>query len=368
MTNQDSSTLGLPATKQEKIGIVLLNMGGPDSLETVGPFLYNLFSDPEIIKLPMSFLFQKILAWMIVNSRLNEAVQNYDKLDSEQWGGGSPQLPITRDQGKALKEKLDDKYHMDAPIYIAMRYWHPFTNEALEKIENDGITHLIAVTLYPHFSYTTTGSSLNELRRGLKKRGLTNKVKLSIVSGYCKKPAYLKALAGCIEEGLNNNTWTCDLKDVQILFSAHSLPVQHVKRTGDPYPKLIQACARSVMETYFPSHAWDMAYQSKVGNMPWLGPATDGVLAYYAGEKRDNILMVPISFVSEHVETLVEIDLDYMGQARDMGIEHIARAPVMNTRPDFIQLLADCVAEKVKSDSTQCLSDWGECSVPVLNG
>ncbi len=338
-----------PSSPPGKTGILLLNMGGPDCLEDVEPFLYNLFSDPEIIRLPLSFLFQKILAWMIVKSRLNEAVQNYAKLDDAEWGGGSPQLAITRQQGKALKEVLLNQSGVNYPVYIAMRYWHPFTNEALDEIAKDGIDHLVVVTLYPHFSYTTTGASLNELRRGLKHKGLNKKIQLSIVSGYCKEPDYLKALAGCIDDGLKNNEWSCDLENVQILFSAHSLPVQHVKRTKDPYPQLIEACAQSVMKTYFPTHTWDLAYQSKVGNIPWIGPATDGVLAYYAGDKTDNILIVPISFVSEHVETRVEIDLDYIGQARDMGIQHIARTPVMNTRPDFIQLLTHCVSKKLKT-------------------
>ncbi len=336
-----------------KTGILLLNMGGPDCLDDVEPFLYNLFSDPEIIKLPMSFIFQKPLAWMIVKSRLKEAIANYAKLDIKRWGGGSPQLPITREQGKALREELLNQSGVNYPVYIAMRYWHPYTNEALDQIVKDGIDHLIVVTLYPHFSYTTTGASLNELRRGLKRKGLAEQIKLSIVSGYCKEPAYLKALAGCIEEGLNNHAWTCDFSEVQILFSAHSLPVQHVEKTGDPYPKLIEACAQSVMETYFPKNQWDLAYQSKVGNMPWIGPATDGVLAYYAGKKTDNILIVPISFVSEHVETLVEIDLDYMGQARDMGIQHIARSPVMNSREDFIQMLSERVMDKINNTQKQ---------------
>ncbi len=324
-----------------KTGVLLLNMGGPDRLDSVAPFLYNLFSDPEIIRLPLSFLLQKPLAWLIVALRAGEARKNY-----AQMGGGSPQLPITRQQADALKTALNSR-GWDFPVYIAMRYWHPMTDEALDQIAEDGIENLVAVTLYPHFSYTTTGSSLNELRRRLKKRRM-DRITLSVVSGYCKASDYLDALAGCIREGLEQNPWTCPPEDVQILFSAHSLPQSHVRRTRDPYPILTERCARTVMERHFSRNKWDLAYQSKVGRMPWLGPYTEGVISYYAGQKLDNVLIVPISFVSDHVETLVEIDKLYIPEAHEQGITHCYRAPVMNTRPDFIETLVREIADKIR--------------------
>lgn len=323
-----------------KTGILLLNMGGPDRLESVKPFLYNLFSDPDIIRLPLSFLLQKPLAWLIVLLRGKEAQKNYAKM-----GGGSPQLAMTQAQAEALQKTLNSKGY-DFPVYIAMRYWHPFTDEALDQIAKDGIENLIVVSLYPHFSYTTTGSSLNELRRCLKRQGLDG-LPLSVVSGYCKTPDYLEALAGCIREGLDANSWSCAPEEVQILFSAHSLPQSHVRRTKDPYPTLTEQCARMIMDRYFPNNRWDLAYQSKVGRMPWLGPYTEGVISYYAGNGLENVLIVPISFVSDHVETLVEIDRLYIPEAHEQGVSHCYRAPVMNIRPDFIQVLVRAIEDKI---------------------
>ena len=227
-----------------KTGILLLNMGGPDTPDDVGPFLYNLFSDPDIIKLPLSFIFQKPLAWMIVNSRLKEAKANYAKMP--QWNGGSPQLPMTKKQAQSLKANLFAQLDENIPVYIAMRYWFPFTDNALEEIKKDGIEHLIVVTLYPHFSYTTTGSSLNELKRRLKAHRMDS-LKLSIVGGYCKDADYINALAQTMRDPLHNSEWTCHPNDVHILFSAHSLPVKHVERTKDPYPKLIEQLQKTMM-------------------------------------------------------------------------------------------------------------------------
>ncbi len=325
----------------KKTAVVLFNMGGPDDQDSVKPFLFNLFSDPDIIKLPLSFLFQKLLAFIIVTARGEAAKKNYQLM-----GGGSPQLTITRQQADALKNKLKQE-GLDLPVYVAMRYWHPFTEETVAQLVDDDIEHIVFTSLYPHYSHTTNGSSMNELKRVLKKKNLTDKLKLSVVPAYYKDPEYLKSLAGCMASGLEEGNWACDLKEVRILFSAHSLPVSHVERTNDPYPKQIENCCQWVMEQYFPDNEWDLAYQSKVGKMPWLGPGTDGVLAYYAGKHIDNILVVPISFVSDHIETLVEIDQEYIPEAKEMGVQHIHRAPVMNTRPDYIQLLARLVQEKL---------------------
>lgn len=327
-------------TLNKKTGVLLINMGGPDKVESVRPFLYNLFSDPDIIKLPLSFLFQKLLAKIIVTSRGKAAEENYKLM-----GGGSPQLPLTIEQKDNLKNWLNDN-HLDIPVYIAMRYWHPFTDEALDQIEKDDIEHLVVTSLYPHFSYTTTGSSINELRRRLKARGLDH-ITLSVISGYHKDPDYLNALTECIQEGLDQHDWQCDKKDVHILFSAHSLPLSHIKRTKDPYPEHIFQCADAIMKERFPNHTWDLCYQSKVGKMPWLGPYTESALQFLAAKNVDNILMVPISFVSDHIETLVEIDIEYKELAHELGIKHIYRAPVMNSRPKYISTLGNLIMEKL---------------------
>jgi len=333
-----------PHHPTKKTGVLLINMGGPDDQNSVKPFLFNLFSDPDIIKLPISFLFQKLLAFIIVQARGTEAKANYAKM-----GGGSPQLPITRQQAAALQEALTAQQH-DLPVYIAMRYWHPFTEEAINQAVADGIEHLIVVSLYPHFSYTTTGSSLNELQRVLKRKGLTQTLTTSTVEAYYDAPDYLAAWAQCIEDGLAEGYWTCPKEDVRILFSAHSLPIKHVERTKDPYPEQIEGCCEAVIQQFFPNNPWDLAYQSKVGKMPWLGPPTDGLLAFYADKHMDNVLVVPVSFVSDHIETLVELDQEYIPAGRDMGIKHIHRAPVMNTRPGYINLLARLVKTHLQAE------------------
>jgi ferrochelatase len=325
-----------------KTGIVLLNMGGPDSLESVKPFLYNLFSDPDIIRLPFSYIFQKPLAAYISSSREKEAQHNYAHM-----GGASPILPYSKAQAEGLQAELEARGHGHLNVYIAMRYWHPFTEETVAQILRDGIEHLIVLPLYPHFSYTTTGSSLNALRQELLQRNA--KLKISVIPAYYNHPHYLQAVAENIRYGLKGNTWSCPPESVHILFSAHSLPIKHVKRTKDPYPDQIFATANEIMKTYFPNNPWDLCYQSQVGKMPWLGPSTDGALHYFAGKQVDNVLVIAISFVSDHVETLVEIDRDYLSLASELQISHCHRAPALNTTPTFIGALADLVEEKLNA-------------------
>ncbi|MEB3286499.1 MAG: ferrochelatase [Vampirovibrionales bacterium] len=329
-------------TLPKKTGLLFLNMGGPDGLDSVQPFLFNLFSDPDIIRLPLSSLLQKPLAWYISSSRKKEACHNYSLM-----GGASPQLPLTREQVRHVQDMLEMKGYGQLPVYLAMRYWHPFTQEALDQIQADGIEHLIVVSLYPHFSYTTTGSSINELKRQLATRKLN--VSLSVVSGYARSRQYLEALATTIQQGLSENPWTCAEGNVHILFSAHSLPLKHIKRTRDPYPEHIYLCIKTLMEAYFPKHDWDLAYQSKVGNMPWLGPYTDSALQFYAAKQINNVLIVPISFVTDHIETLVEIDQQYIPMARTQGLATCFRAPALNSNPKFILALSDMIEDRLKA-------------------
>ncbi|MDH4379308.1 MAG: ferrochelatase [Vampirovibrionales bacterium] len=330
---------GKPLSLSAHTGVLLLNMGGPDSQDSVKPFLLNLFSDPDILRLPP--LLQPLLARYIVNSRGDEAKANY----AEMPGGGSPQLPLTRRQAEALTECLIAK-GLTVTTAVAMRYWHPYTTEALSLLRAERVEQLVVVSLYPHFSYTTTGSSLNELRRELARMGWD--VPITVVSGYCKEDWYLESLAQCIQTGLDDGHWSCPIEDVQLLFSAHSLPLLHCKKTGDPYERLTVRSVATVMKRHFPCNPWDMGFQSKVGNMKWLGPATDGVLTYFAAQKMDNILVVPVSFVSDHIETLVELDIEYIPEARELGLKHVHRAPVMNTHPSFIRGLAQSVVASIQ--------------------
>ena len=329
----------VPATPLDDIAVVLMNMGGPDDQDSVKPFLTNLFSDPDIIRLPASWLLQKPLAKLIVAKRGDEAKANYAKMA----GGGSPQRPITEAQANALQAALAEA-GLPLPVTLAMRYWHPFTDDMLAKLWAQGKRRLVLVSLYPHFSYTTFGSNLNALRRAAKQQNISPEY--TVVGGYATHPDYIAAMVATVHEALEKHTWSCAQHDVQVMFSAHSLPVQHVTRTKDPYPQLIQKCADAIM-SHFPGIQWDIGYQSKVGNIPWLSPGTDGVLHYYAGLNKQNVLMIPISFVSDHIETLVEIDIDYVELAHELGIPNCYRTAVMNTRPDYIAFLRDRVIEKL---------------------
>ncbi|MBK8189497.1 MAG: ferrochelatase [Vampirovibrionales bacterium] len=341
-------------TSPARLGVVLMNMGGPDDRASVRPFLRNLFSDPDIIRLPLSRLLQPALARWIVWRRGALAEAAYARM-----GGGSPQLPLTRLQAEALQQALAAS-GLDARVYVAMRYWRPFSEEVVRLMAQDGVTHLAALSLYPHFSYTTTGSSVKALRAALAQSPLAQ-TPLSIIAGYCRRPAYLAALAARIQEGLQAYDWTCPAEAVTILFSAHSLPVSHVRRTRDPYATHLDRCAHRVMRDYFPRNPWTMAYQSKVGRMPWLAPSTLETLSQAAARGADNILTVPISFVSDHIETLVELDEEALPMARRLGVSRCARAPVMNAHADFIELLAALTRERV-------MNRWRDAfSMPVVS-
>lgn len=321
------------ATSSRKIGILLANLGGPDSLEAVRPFLYNLFSDPDIFRFPLPWITQRLFAYLLSTSREKEAQSNYAEI-----GGRSPILPLTQQQGTLLEESLQAA-GLNAKVYLAMRYWHPFTQEAVRQMADDGVEEIIFLPLYPQFSYTTTGSSLNELKRCLAKEPRLRSTPLRMVNTYYDDPQFIQAVADTVRDALQEKTWGCHPQDVTVLFSAHSLPRRFVIRNKDPYPQQIEATCRLVMD-HFPGMKWDLAYQSKVGNLVWLGPQTDGVLAYYSATGVDNVLMVPIAFVSDHVETLFEIDLEYIPEAEELGLHHCHRAAALNDHPRFIQALA----------------------------
>jgi ferrochelatase len=260
-------------------------------------------------------------------------------------GGASPILKYSQAQAQALSEALEARGYGVLPTYVAMRYWHPFTQETLEQIVKDGIERLVVLPLYPHFSYTTTGSSLNELQRIIDSNQY--QLELSVIPGYYDHPQYLKALADNLQYSLDHQTWGCPKNEVTIVFSAHSLPLKHVKRTQDPYPDQIYDTAQQVAETYFPNNPWELAFQSQVGKMPWLGPSMDGILHYFSAMEQDNLLILAISFVSDHVETLVEIDHEYLTLARELGIQYCHRAPALNVNAAFISALADVTSQKL---------------------
>ncbi len=337
-------------------GILMLNLGGPDSLDAVRPFLFNLFSDREIIRLGPAFL-QKPIAWLISVLRAGKTKRMYELI-----GGKSPILDITRSQAEKLEQELNMPQHlptqsrMQAParrymVYTAMRYWHPFINEALQKMKEDGIDNIIVLSMYPHYSKATTGSSLSDFRQALDNFKAINtdfRPQITYIKQWYDFPPYIEALASSIAKGLTDS----GLTDFDMIYSAHSLPESFILE-GDPYLEHIKRTIsltneKLAMPPYNVKNLrWHLSFQSKTGPVTWLKPSTDETIARLSGKGCRNIVVVPISFVSDHIETLYEIDIMYGEIAREHGI-NLYRCPSLNVSPEFIGALKRLVIEKSK--------------------
>jgi protoporphyrin/coproporphyrin ferrochelatase len=326
-----------------RVGVLLLNLGGPDKLEDVGPFLYNLFSDPEIIRLPFTWL-QKPLAWFIASRRTKTSQENYKKI-----GGGSPLRRITEEQAIALRQKLVS-LGQDTNVYIGMRYWHPYTEEAVASIKKDGVDELVILPLYPQFSISTSGSSFRLLEKMWQKDEKLQGVKYTVIPSWYKQSGYLKAMANLIATEIDK---CANPNDAHIFFSAHGVPKSYVEEAGDPYQQEIEECTELIMETLNRPNSYTLAYQSRVGPVEWLQPYTEDAIGELGEKGVKDLVVVPISFVSEHIETLEEIDIEYRELAEESGIHNFLRVPALDTHPIFIQGLADLVIEALKSPSLQ---------------
>jgi len=320
-----------------RIGVLLLNLGGPDKIEDVRPFLYNLFSDPEIIRLPIK-AFQKPLAWLISTLRAKKSQENYLEI-----GGGSPLREITEAQASALEDKLKEMGH-DAKIYIGMRYWHPFTEEAIAQIKQDDVDRVVILPLYPQFSISTSGSSFRVLEEMWATDSVLNKIDYTLIPSWYEHPGYLRSMADLIEQELDKFP---NPEQAHVFFSAHGVPVSYVEEAGDPYQKEIEECTRLIMQTLGRGNDYTLAYQSKVGPVEWLQPYTDDALEELGEKGIKDLAVVPISFVSEHIETLQEIDMEYREVAESAGIENFHRVPALNVHPGFIDSLADLVVSSI---------------------
>jgi len=304
--------------KKHTSGILLLNMGGPDCLDDVGPFLYNLFSDREIIRLGPSFL-QKPLAWWIARKRAPKSREIYKKI-----GGSSPLKTISQGQAAALEQALagNGRYF----VRVAMRYWPPSAEEALAELVDLGVDELIGLPLYPHYSRATSGSSLRDLRKAHQR--IAPHLPLIEIASWPDQQEYIAALAEKIRQAANlfNN------EPFQLVYSAHSLPVSFIE-DGDPYVEEIVRTISAVEQQT--QHQGRLCYQSRSGPVQWLSPSTSEMIATLAEEGCRNILMVPISFVSDHVETLYEIGMLFREQAESLGM-HLECIESLNTDPVFI--------------------------------
>lgn len=383
----------IDTTDKDKIGVILLNLGGPDSLDAVKPFLYNLFSDSQIIKLGPPFL-QKPLALLIATTRAKKTKKFYSLV-----GGKSPILDITLAQARALEELLNKQNESenrrigekrtseiqsftDSPshrftvspsfrVYVGMRYWHPFIGEVIPEIYNSGIRRLIALSLYPHYSIATSGSSLSKF----KEVAAEYPIEFLSICSWFDHPLYIEALVDVIKKGLKSFSLETSgisatdtdkspltpftegglggitekggkggFDDIHILFSAHSLPQKMIDE-GDPYVNQIMATIGEITKRL--QIEWHLSYQSRSGPVKWLEPSTDEEIKRLAKEGIRNILVVPISFVSDHIETLYEIDILYKNLAEGLGVA-LRRVDSLNTHPVFIEALKDMVQRIVK--------------------
>jgi len=311
-----------------KTGVILLAMGGPDSLQAVQPFLYNLFSDHEIIRIPRPI--QRPVAWIISKLRAKKTIHYYELM-----GGKSPQKEQTLEQAGKLQEALGEEFK----VVVAMRYWHPFTEEALDELFKEEIERILLLPMYPQFSKTTTGSSFKEFDRVYGK-GKYPRVPVIRVRDYHDHPLYIEAMVKNIKENLE------DPSGYTFLFSAHSLPL-YVIREGDPYQRQTEETVRLIMAG-FPGISYRLGYQSKVGPIKWLEPMTEDLIRELAQGGVRKLAVIPVSFVCEHSETLYELDILYREVAESLGIKDFRRIPTLRSHPLFIRALREIVLSALK--------------------
>lgn len=316
-----------------KIAVVLFNLGGPDSPAAVRPFLFNLFNDPSIVALPAPARF--VLAQIISRRRARVASAIYAKL-----GGSSPLLANTQAQARALEAALASAG--ETRVFIAMRYWHPMSGETAAAVKAFAPDRVVLLPLYPQFSTTTTGSSRRVWEAAARDVGLT--APTSMVCCYPAEPGFVSAVAELTRAGLQA---AAPAGRARVLFSAHGLPKKVVKG-GDPYQWQVEQSAAAVVRALaVPDLDWVVCYQSRVGPLEWIGPATDAEIDR-AGRDRVPVVLVPIAFVSEHSETLVELDIEYRHRAAAAGVPAYIRVPTVSTHPAFVGGLAQTVRHALR--------------------
>jgi protoporphyrin/coproporphyrin ferrochelatase len=330
--------------------VVLFNLGGPDDLASVEPFLVSLFSDREIIELPFGAALQPAFARLIAKLRGPSVRRNYALI-----GGGSPQLRLTQQQAAALQRRLNDAVpgSADYRVFIAMRYSRPSSEDALAAIAAAGIRRIVTLTLFPQYSKATTGSSRREFDRVLARpewRRLGFEV--THIDRYAADEGYLDAMAERVTKAWDRIPRHRRLETV-LLFSAHGLPQKFID-AGDPYVDEIEATRRGILERVNLPCRQVLAYQSRTGPVKWIGPGTEDTLVALAHEGVTDVLIVPLSFVSDHIETLYEVDLLFRGAAENAGITGYSRTESLNTSPLFIDALAELVQDHQRESACAC--------------
>jgi ferrochelatase len=332
-------------------GLLALNLGGPRTLADVRPFLERLFADREIIRFPGGALGQRLIARMVVRARLRAVQRNYESI-----GGGSPIYRLTLAQLDGASRVLAARSGRAIRPYIAFRYTAPSSDDALRAMNADGVEDVVVLTLYPHYSTATTGSSLRALQRALQRTGLEGRFRFRVIDRWHDDPGYLNLLAERVREGVA--AWPAERRrDVALVFSAHSLPMSFVEQ-GDPYPAEIAETVGAVMSrlgSEAPAYAV-LSYQSQTGPVRWLEPRTDRTLEELAREGMRDVLVVPISFVSDHIETLYEVDQLFADAAARAGITTFRRTRSLNDDPAFIAVLASLAEQALGA---------GACEAPL---
>lgn len=313
-----------------RLGVVLFQLGGPDTLAAIEPFLFNLFCDPDIIDFPFARIGRRPLAKLISTTRAHKVQHHYSVI-----GGGSPIRRFTERQAQALEAELG-AHGVDARCFVAMRYWHPFTQEAVAQLRAAECDEVVLLPLYPQYSSTTTGSSLNEWQRHFH-----DDVPVQIVEPFYRHPMYLDAIVEKIEQALARFPVPAR---PEIVFSAHSVPMSVIAK-GDPYQRHIEETVQLLMQRGGWANHHRLCYQSKVGASKWLQPSLHRTLRDLSAEKIKEVCVVPVAFVSDHVETLGEINHEAREEAHNLGITQFEMSAGLNDSPKFISALSQLVLE-----------------------
>jgi protoporphyrin/coproporphyrin ferrochelatase len=341
-----------------KKAIILFNLGGPDKLENVKPFLFNLFNDPAIINLPTILRYP--LAKLISNRREPVAKKIYQEL-----GGSSPILKLTQDQSNALEKSLNKKDSNNThKCFIAMRCWHPRAEEIIKDVKLYEPDEIILMPLYPQYSAATSGSSIKEWKNVCKKNNFN--IKTSTICCYPTDKKFINAHCKEILRKIKG------LTNFKLIFSAHGLPEKNIKK-GDPYQWQVEQSVRKIVEELnIKNLDWILSYQSRVGPLKWIGPSTEDIIVENSKIQK-HIVLVPIAFVSEHSETLVELDIEYKELAIKNGCKNYTRVAALGINEDFIEALSELIVKKneyklndeLYPPKVQCPSNFKKC--PCLN-
>jgi len=321
---------------KKKVGVVLFQLGGPDSPGAVEPFLYNLFCDPDIINFPLAWMARRPLARYISHRRAAVVREHYDAI-----GGQSPIRRLTERQARKLEEALAGDY--EARCFVAMRYWHPLTAEAAAAVNATPLDALVLLPLYPQYSFATTLSSLKEWNRLY--RPAAGAPAATVIEEFHLQPLYIDALVEKIQTGLTHFDHPAG---VHLVFSAHGLPLSLIER-GDPYQRHVEETVRAVRARGGWSNAHTLCYQSRVGRQKWLEPSLTHTLERLAAAGERELLVVPISFVTEHIETLHEINIEAREEAIKAGVRQFEMMPAVGDSPLFVEGLAELVRSAVAS-------------------